>query len=361
MNDVDDAREHIADPYEVFSHGDFLKTLATSLASKRMHHSWLLTGSRGIGKASVARLAAACLLSERQSSALAGLVTGKDSKFSISMEDPGANLVFNGAHPDYLSISPALDDNKSGQIKIDQIRDMIPFMAHKPARGGWRVTVIDSMDEVNRNGANAMLKLLEEPPEKSVIFLVSSRPGQLPPTIRSRCHVVRLFPLKASLCRDLLTKKLTDTDAERIDLLVLLSGGAPGLAILLNDSAAVECYEVACSLLSAPKIDVDAMVKLTSKWGKGGAAGRASRQGAIFCLGRLLRLLALTANGGNIPATCQFEKQIISVLCSRHSPLQLAKFYDEFLEESAKAEGLYLDFSQVLLRQMIKLYQKTLP
>ena len=139
--------------------------------------------------------------------------------FPVLLDDPGARLVFNGAHPDYLAIAPVLDDNRSGQIKIDQIRKMVPFMAHKPARGRFRVTVIDSMDEVNRNGANAMLKLLEEPPENSVIFLISSRPGQLPTTIRSRCRLFRLSPLDALSCRDVLTKKLSDADSKQIDLL----------------------------------------------------------------------------------------------------------------------------------------------
>ncbi|MGA1782538.1 MAG: DNA polymerase III subunit delta', partial [Candidatus Puniceispirillaceae bacterium] len=133
-----------------------------SMASGRMHHAWLLTGPRGIGKASMARMAAAWLLSEAP--APAGLFGDDMPVFSVSPDDPGSKLVFRGAHPDYLSITPAVDDNKSGQIKIDQIREMVPFMAHKPAKGGWRVAVIDSMDEINRNGANAMLKLLEEPP-----------------------------------------------------------------------------------------------------------------------------------------------------------------------------------------------------
>ena len=176
MNDTNDKLDDAADPTAIVGHSDFTNALAGALASGRMHHAWLLTGPRGIGKASMARLAAAWLLSEQ--AAETGLFGDAALQFNVSPDDPGANLVFRGAHPDYLAIAPVLDDNKSGQIKIDQIRDMVPFMTHKPARGGWRVAVIDSMDEINRNGANAMLKLLEEPPEKAVVFLVSSRPGQ---------------------------------------------------------------------------------------------------------------------------------------------------------------------------------------
>ena len=105
----------------------------------------------------MACMAAAWLLSEKRQS---------DGTFSLDTDDPGANLVIRGAHPDFLLVRPQLEDNKSGQIKIDQIRKVSNFMATKPGRGGWRVVIVDSMDAVNRNGANALLKLLEEPPER---------------------------------------------------------------------------------------------------------------------------------------------------------------------------------------------------
>ena len=359
MSDVDNHHEEFADPTVVLGHSDFVGSLASSIASGQMHHAWLLTGPSGIGKASVARLAAAWLLSEEVNTR--DLFGAEVARFSVSLDDPGAKLVFNGAHPDYLSIAPVLDDNKSGQIKIDQIRSLVPFMAHKPARGRFRVTVIDSMEEVNRNGANAMLKLLEEPPENSVLFLVSSRPGQLPPTIRSRCRVVRLSPLDALSCGDVLKKKWPDSDVKQIELLAQLCAGAPGRAISLAESGAADCYQVACSLLAESKPNISAMAALTGKWGRGGAAGRLSREGAVFCLDRLLRLAALTASGHNELVPCTFEVPAIQVFCGRHSNAQLAEFHEEFLRDSAKAEGLYLDFSKFLLRQMIKLCEKTLP
>ena len=359
MNDAVDNHKKIVDPSLIIGHEDFTDTLNSLVASGRMNHAWLLTGPRGIGKASMARLAAAWLLSQK--SLDARLFDDEHAKAFVSVDDPGANQVFNSAHPDFLLISPNLDDNKSGQIKIDQIRNMVPFLAHKPSRGRWRVVVIDSMDEVNRNGANAMLKLLEEPPENTVIFLISSRPGQLPSTIRSRCRVFRFSVLNPSLCHSVLANVWSKTNTERIDLLVKISDGAPGLAISLAESGAADCYQVACSLLSAPNLDVSAMAALADKWGRGAATGRESRDGAVFCLGRLLRLAALTGIGSSTLAPCAFEVRVVSVLCDRHSSVQLAMFHEDFLQGSRIAEGLYLDFSQFLLRQMIKLYEKTLP
>ena len=359
MSDAANYHDEIADPTAVIGHSDFVESLASSMASGRMHHAWLLIGPSGIGKATVARLAAAWLLSERVNKR--DLFGAEVAGFSVSLDDPGAKLVFNGAHPDYLAIAPVLDDNRSGQIKIDQIRAMVHFMAHKPARGRFRVTVIDSLDDINRNGINAMLKLLEEPPENSVIFLVSSRPGQIPPTIRSRCLVVRLSPLNTLSCRDVLTKNWPDVGAKQVDLLAQLCVGAPGRAISLAESGAADCYQVACSLLAESKPNVSGMAALTGKWGRSTAAGRISREGAVFCLDRLLRLAALTASGSNTFDPCDFEVPAIRALCSRHSSTQLAVFHAEFLRESTRAEGLYMNFSQFLLRQMIKLCEKTLP
>ncbi len=359
MGDADNNHEKIAGSTTVVGHSDFVESFVTSMTRGRMHHAWLLTGPSGIGKATVARFAAAWLLSERANAK--DLFGAEVADFSVSLDNPAFKLVFNGAHPDYLAIAPVLDDNRSGQIKIDQIRAMVPFMAHKPARGRFRVAIIDSMDEVNRNGANAMLKLLEEPPENSIILLISSCPGQLPPTIRSRCRVVRLSALDARSCRDVLTKKWPDADVKQIDLLSQLCAGAPGRAISLADSGAADCYQVACSLLAESKPDVSAMASLTGKWGRGAAAGRLSREGAAFCLDRLLRLAALTASGRNASVPCDFEVPAIRVLCGRYSSTQLAVFHGEFLRDSARAEGLHIDFSQFLLRQMIKLSEKTLP
>ncbi len=359
MSNADNHYEEIADPTAVIGHSNFIESFASSVASERMHHAWLLTGPSGIGKAAVARLAAAWLLSE--SITTNELFGAEVAGFSVSSDDPGAKLVFNGAHPDYLVITPALNDNKSGLIKIDQIRAMVPFMAHKPARGRFRVTVIDSMDEVNRNGANAMLKMLEEPPENSVILIVSSRPGQLPPTIRSRCRMVRLSPLETISCRNVLIKKLPNADAKQIDLLSQLCAGAPGRGISLAESGAADCYQTACSLLAESKPNVRAMAALTGKWGRGSAAGRLSREGAVFCLDRLMRLAALMAIGQNASVPCDFEMPVIRALCNRHSSIQLAIFHGEFLRESARTERLFIDFCQFLLRQMMKLSEKTLP
>ena len=104
MSNADNQLEEIVDPTVVIGHSSFVESFTSSMASGRMHHAWLLTGPSGIGKAAVARLAAAWLLSEKVDTR--DLLGAEIAGFSVSMEDPGAKLVFNGAHPDYLAKLP---------------------------------------------------------------------------------------------------------------------------------------------------------------------------------------------------------------------------------------------------------------
>ena len=344
---------------EIRGHDGFMADIVKSHVSGRMHHAWLLSGPVGIGKAAIARLAAAWLLSETWKAS--ALFDGDSPAVKIDTEDAGANLVLNGAHPDYLAITPQLEDNKSGQIKVDQIRKLIPFMMHKPARGGWRVAIINSMDEVNRNGANAMLKLLEEPPPQVVIFLIASRIGHLPPTIRSRCRLVRMNALVDDDCFAALGQIWPDADTEQLEILARLSQGAPGQALKLAESGAADLYQIVCSLLHATEWDAVALTGVCAKWGRGTAAGRDVRAGAVFCMDRLLRNAALKASGLRPDGLCRFETPVVAHLARRHTAAQLASFHQVFLSEAAKAEGLHLDFARFLERHLSQIYEKTLP
>tara|TARA_B100000989_G_scaffold27023_1_gene17425 strand:- start:18 stop:1097 length:1080 start_codon:yes stop_codon:yes gene_type:complete len=343
---------------DILGHDKFLAEVARSLSAGRMHHAWLLSGPVGIGKASMARLAAAWLLSDGvQPGAFFGL--GRTDT-GIDVKDSSAGQVLKGAHPDYKIIAPQTEENKSGQIKIEQIRGLLPFMMHKPGRGGWRVAIIDSMDNINRNAANALLKLLEEPPEKAVLFLIASQIGHLPPTIRSRCRLVRMTRLSDDACMSALGRKWPNADKKQLEILGKLSQGAPGQAINLADSGAADLYQVACTLLQSSPLDQPALANLCAKWGRGTASGRATRAGAVFCVGRLLRHAALWASKIKVDELCSFEIPVIERLATNHSAEQLARLHDEFVKNAVNAERLYLDFPRFLERHLTKIYEKSL-
>ena len=273
-----------------------------------MHHAWLLTGPRGIGKAHLALQAAAWLLAEN---ARDPNFVQTSASFEIDTADPGVALVLKRAHPDLKILAPLEEDNKSGQIKIDQIRALLPFMMHKPGRSGWRVAIIDSMDELNYSGYNALLKILEEPPNRTVLFLIASRPSWLPPTIRSRCRVARMAALDQDSSATVIANIWPNADAGQQELLAILGEGAPGRAMMLAECNAADYYQAVCALIAKDSLDRAALETICSKWGKGGVVGKLSRECAIMLIERLMRFCALAACGVSLAPCCQFEKQVI--------------------------------------------------
>ena len=234
-------------------------------------------------------------------------------------------------------------------------------MATKPGRGGWRVAIIDSMDAVNRNGANALLKLLEEPPERAMLMLVSSRPGQLPPTVRSRCRLVRLNALGEAECCEVLSRILDGEPQSRIQTLAKLGEGAPGRAAGLAASGSDDMYRTLCALIAGRRPDEAALSELCDKWGRGGAAGQAGREGALWLIGRLLRLAATHAVSPDNVVACDFEVAAIDRLAAARPAPELAKAHADFLNAAGRMESLYMDFGLFLSRELVGLLRKTLP
>jgi len=206
----------------VYGHEAAKREFLRSADSGRLHHGWLLRGPRGIGKSRLALQFALHLLGG-----------GAEALGATSASRVG-QLVLAGSHPDLRLIRRPVDD--SGKVKAEipaeTVRALSDFFSLRPAMGGWRVAIIDALDELNRFGLNAILKTLEEPPARSVIFLVSHGEQLVLPTIRSRCHEVRLSVLSEAETRAALALSGREgVDAER---LMRLSPGRPGRAAQLD-------------------------------------------------------------------------------------------------------------------------------
>ena len=119
------------------------------------------------------------------------------------------------------------------QIAVEDVRRISAFMSLTPAEGGWRVAIVDGAEEMNQSSANALLKILEEPPPRAMLLLVCAAPGRLLPTIRSRCRRLRLDPLRPEPMERLLAAYLPDLAADERDRLVTVAEGSPGRALLL--------------------------------------------------------------------------------------------------------------------------------
>lgn len=205
--------------------------------AQRIHHAWLLTGPKGIGKAHFAWQAAGHLLSQAsEQSALLGPPEPLSTLQEASKNGAFGQMLA-GSHPDFRSLTP--DPSKAkAQISVEQVRHMASMFITTAGMGGWRVAIIDAAEDMNRNAANAILKLLEEPPAKCLFLLISHAPGRLLPTIRSRCRSLAFKPLTLSATHALLQSLRPDAEDAEIASVLPLCVGSPGRAIELLDGNA---------------------------------------------------------------------------------------------------------------------------
>lgn len=198
-----------------------------SMASGRMHHAWLITGPSGIGKNLFAEKAALRLLAHGAGPSVDG--PGLD----VPDGHPIAKLLAAGSHPDYKRLDRLTKDSGTElarSITVDQVRELQRLFATTASFSPWRVVVIDAIDDLERAGANALLKSLEEPPAQSLFLLVSHAPERLLPTIRSRCRLLRLSALDDHDMTAALRSALPDADDGEIEELRRIGNGSPGQA-----------------------------------------------------------------------------------------------------------------------------------
>lgn len=197
-------------------------------ASGKLHHAWLLAGPQGLGKARFADMAALRLLAEA-----AGPMPGGEG-LAVSADHPTARLIEAGSHPDFRRLERLPRDGTgelARSISIAQARALQGLFATTPSMSHRRVIVIDSIDDLERGAANALLKNLEEPPAGTIFLLVSHAPGRLLPTIRSRCRLLRFGALDDAAMERVLRRALPEADDGEIAALVRAGEGSPGRAL----------------------------------------------------------------------------------------------------------------------------------
>ncbi|WP_026380269.1 DNA polymerase III subunit delta' [Afifella pfennigii] len=164
------------------------RQLLTAYRGNRLHHGLLFCGPVGVGKATLAFRLAKFLLAEPDPAA-ADVAAAEN--LAIAARHPLHRRLAEGAHPNVLHLQRPWDDKRKTfrtVISVDTVRRIVPFLGTTAGEGAWRIVIVDGAEEMNRSAANALLKALEEPPERTVFVLVTARPGQLLPTIRSRCR-----------------------------------------------------------------------------------------------------------------------------------------------------------------------------
>jgi DNA polymerase-3 subunit delta' len=219
------------------------KQLLALINNKQLPHALLLAGPRGVGKATLAwRLARFLLASQNEDNGLFGEPLPPES-LSISSSHPIFRRLVAGSHPDILVL-------EAEDIKVESARLVGEFLAHTPAESTWRVVIIDSADALNRNAANSLLKILEEPPDQAMLLLISHNPGTLLPTIRSRCRLLRVPPLTEENFAHVMAQAAPDLMPHDYRVWAILSEYSPGVALTLIEQKADRLYQELCEQIA---------------------------------------------------------------------------------------------------------------
>ena len=233
---------------------EFLRAFRTG----RLHHGWLITGPRGIGKATLAWRIARFLLATPDDDG--GMFAPPlPETLDIAANHPVARRLLARSEPRLFLLRRPYDD-KTARLKqditVDEVRRMKSFFALSAADGGRRVALIDSIDDMNTSAANALLKLLEEPPSGVTLLLISHQPARLLPTIRSRCRELRLSALDPRSLSVALTQAGGDVDPQDRVALAELAGGSVGEAFRLTNLDGLKLYASLVSVFGTmPRLD----------------------------------------------------------------------------------------------------------
>lgn len=310
---------HPRETTRIFGQSDAEADFLNAFNAGRLHHGWLLHGPRGVGKATLAWRIARFLLATPPATAEIGLFGAPPAPETIDIDPdhPVARRILAGADPGLAHIIRSANE-KTGRMRdnivVDDIRKLNRFFGLSATDGGHRVVIVDAADEMNSSAANALLKMLEEPPARTTILLVSHQPSRLLPTIRSRCRSLRLSPLNAADMQTALSATGIEmpSDTERLSA---LASGSVGDALRLTALGGLEIYaELIAILASLPQLDRPRALALAEAAAQRGASDRFEL--LLNLIDTAMSRLARTGATGipQIPEAAPDETQIFSRL-----------------------------------------------
>ena len=274
--DVIEGAPHPRATQALLGQGAAEATFLQAFNAGRLHHGWLISGPRGVGKATLAwRLARFLLATPDEDGGM--FAPPPPETLDIPDDHPIARRIAALSEPRLFLLRRAYDEKKAklqDVISVDEVRKMKSFFTLSAADGGRRVAIIDAVDEMNPAAANALLKLLEEPPKAVTMFLVSHQPARLLPTIRSRCRELRLGPLSAEALSDALTMAGGAVEPQDRAALAELAGGSVGEAFRMTNLEGLALYARLIKLMATlPRLDrVQALALAEAGAGRGAEA-----------------------------------------------------------------------------------------
>ncbi len=326
----------------------------------RLHHGWLITGPRGVGKATLAwKIARFLLATPMDDGGMFGAPPPPET-LDIEPEHPVARRMAAGSEAGLFVLRRPYDE-KAGRLKreitVDEARKLKSFFSLSATEGGRRVVIVDAADELNVSAANALLKLLEEPPEDAFLLLISHQPSRLLPTIRSRCRELRLN----TLLPDQMEAAIAQADVDPSDhpaALAELSSGSVGEAIRLTNLDGLAFYADLITLFSTlPDLNRQAALKLAES-----CAGRGKEDRFDLVLGLLDILLSRLARAGisGPPPTeaCRNEGEVLSRLSPHDvAARQWAQLAQDLGARARHGRAVNLDPAALILDMLLKIQQ----
>ena len=293
--------------------------------SGRMPHAWILAGLEGIGKAGFALRAARFLLAHPDESDPS---VRNAQTLDVAPDNPAARRIAARAHTDLFFLESESDGEKktkSGAIPVEDVRKMLGFFSSTAGDGGWKIAIIDSLDDLKSSAANALLKMLEEPPPRSLFLMVSHNPGRLLPTIRSRCHMVRFKPLSENEIVTALSSHSSVTDRKLLSDAARRGVGSVKRAMTYLDAERMAMvHDIETTLARLPDLDRKHLLAMADHFAKKDGA----ESFALF----------IETVDEWIAATCRADAQT-----GRHALRALSELWEKFTVNARMTDIYNLD------------------
>jgi DNA polymerase-3 subunit delta' len=343
---------HPRETQDLFGHDLAERTLAETFAGGRMHHAWLLAGRSGIGKATLAYRLARHVLAKPEERDPA------NRSLKVPDDCSAARQTAALAHPGLLVLRRPYDVRSkrfATSIPVDEVRRLRSFLGLTAGDGGWRVVIVDSADELNLNAANALLKSLEEPPPRAVFLLVSSQPGSLLPTIRSRCRRLDLAPLDPQCLRQAVTAAadaagVDPPAADQWQQLERLAEGSVRAALELANGGVELNARIAQFFARLPSVDWSSAHALADTLA---SDAQAPRFETFFAL--LLEMLARLVRARSSGRGGSEELSLAARLIPEARLPVWAELWQAILQDKNDADELNLDRKALIMRSLARI------
>ena len=359
-----DGTPHPRDTVDLFGQGGAEARFIEAFNAGRLHHAWLLTGPKGVGKATLAWRIARFLLTQEAAgdAGMFGDLPAEPQRLDVAPDHPVLQRILAGSEPRLFRITRSVNpDTKRLRdvIVVDDVRKLGHFLSMSAAEGGRRVVILDAADEMNTQAANALLKMLEEPPKLTTFLLISHQPAGLLPTIRSRCRELRLATLTPEHMAAALQAAGVEAELGAADALALstLSGGSVGAAARMHELEGLVLYgELVTIFQSLPNLDRARVMRLSEAF-----AARGSEQKLDLLLVLLETLLFRLARAGAMGAEAQplahaGEPALFAQLSPNGRAAQRwAQLSDELLARARHGRSVNLDPAALILDTFLRI------